>query len=33
MIEIAIALLLAGISYVLQYVFERMQFWRGKREE
>lgn len=32
MIEIAIALLIAGVSYALQYIFGRMQFWREKRK-
>ena len=32
MIEIGIALLIAGVSYALQYIFGRIQFWREKRE-
>ena len=32
MIEIGIALLIAGVSYALQYVFGRIRFWREKRE-
>ncbi len=32
MIEVVLALLIAAVSYVLQYMFERMQFWRRKRK-
>lgn len=32
MIEIGMALLIAGISYALQYVIGRIQFWREKQD-